>query len=207
MTTPNLSEMANYFATAGAALEENPRLKEQVLVAQHQRDEAQRHAQELEERIRHYKADIERALVQIGEVSAERDHFRSTLEQVSSQRDKLATFMSTLTDMVGDELRQVMPQSEPVPVQSEGGEGPLTSQSDGQSPSSVETGESFEGSRPDPFPHTSDPAPMSPSDPAPVTDTRSDPEPTPKYYLNSDVTTGAWDAWARRNGRESEIIR
>lgn len=159
MTTPNMHEMANYFSAAGAALERAPALERERDDALRARDEAQIHSQRLEERIGHLVESNDELHARLREVEAERDTFRDEAGKLSAIRDRLVSAFTTASDMVQDEIRQVVPQPEPEPTPE-----PITE----TKPMESFSGNPVPGTVLEPFPHTADPTPPSEPNAAPT---------------------------------------
>lgn len=219
----DFANMANIFTEAAEAKRRIPELEAQVYQLQRERDEAQRHSQALEERIHTQNATEQELLRKLSEVSTERDTFRDQSSHHASQRDRLVSAFTAAMDMAQEDLRTIVPPPAPEvapenpPVPAHGSSDPSASTSSGEAQGQSEGNPSVAPSTEANSVSTSVPQQdavhgggSSPSaDPGPSGGHffTGDPEPTPKFYPNSNMTTSSWDSWARRNGREAEITR
>jgi len=117
MSNLNFAEFANTLQAAQAAVDNAPILQQALDNAYKQRDEAQRHSGALEEQLHNYKVNEANLHTRLTEVERERDTFRLASLDAAAKIDRLVSAVTSASDMVADEIRQVMPQSEPPAAQ------------------------------------------------------------------------------------------
>ena len=116
MSNLNFAEFANTLQAAQAAIDNAPKLEQERNEALSQRDAAQAHAQSLEERINGstgYKVFISQLEGRLREAEDARDTFRLEAHAITAKLDRLVSAFTSASDMVADEIRQVMPPAPP----------------------------------------------------------------------------------------------
>lgn len=109
----SMTDLAKFMTEAAAAVQLVPALTEQLRSMTLLRNDAQRHAQELELNIGNIRSEKQNALDRLAEVERERDTFRQQALDLAAARDRVISSVETAFSMVQDDIRQVMPQLEP----------------------------------------------------------------------------------------------
>lgn len=115
MSNLNFAEFANTLQAAQTAIDNAPKLEQERDNALKARDDAQRHNEAIELRIRDLSGTIATLQTQLREAEDARDTFRLEAHATTAKLDRLVSAFTSASDMVADEIRQVMPQPEPTP--------------------------------------------------------------------------------------------